>query len=765
MSRNLLLIQRTTGQTPTPPAEVSRFNGAEGYTTDGTVVTAANSGAGPGETAFSVVTSGVTARSGDGVSGSWCYELTPPAGSTAALTLPVAGTPTALSISRYTKLTGYPSATIEWSRAIVGAVSFGVNMNIAGAVLLISPSGSVAASGSSLPLNVWFREELRMDTGGGGASGRMAYAAYAMDGTPICSGSASGVLLSGSTPQTTVHGKRSATGDMAPYRFDAITVVSNRYAEIGPVSAAVTVSVADGALVTDAVLDQDDRTRIPADLATLTDALSVDLATSLSDVAVLADAATGQAGSERSGGDPAALTDALSAQASRGATVADALSAADAATTQTDRPSVLADGLVATDALSVARAATLSDFSALTDQTSADRAAGLVDVLAGSDAPVAVRGVDRSLPDLLAATDALTVSRVAVLGDALAGTDAPTGASDRVLSDAGVGTDALTTDVAAAQLIEFTDQAQITDALTSTTGLSSAVTDPASGTDALTVARAVVVSDQGTLLDSLSADRSRTVSQADALTATDSATAALAVAQAVEAADSVQATDALGVAWVRVIADPATGVDTSPPSGGYMGGYTAGYDAPGQILPDGWRPGVLADPLRGTDAVSLSATRERLITDSAPAVDAVTVERTGASSASLGDASSGTDQLAGAYSQPRPVTDPLTVLDQIEATWARAAVLADTEQGSDGLSRGRTVTIGDPLTVADLFSVFAGLTRDLDLTPELLAARYALALLPGRYSSDLSRDRFAVNLTGDRYASDVDAGRYEARVP
>ena len=146
----------------------------------------------------------------------------------------------------------------------------------------------------------------------------------------------------------------------------------------------------------------------------------------------------------------------------------------------------------------------------------------------------------------------------------------------------------------------------------------------------------------------------------------------------------------------------------------------------------------LTDPLTATDQLSGVIAPARLLVDASAGTDQVT--GTTDAARALADPVVVTDALAAtrAAGNAGTVVDPLTVLDQLEATWARAVVLEDPVKSDDSPTMGRTLSITDSLTLSDLMMLFNGPTRDLTLT---------LTVLP------------------DRYASHVSPNRYEARVP
>lgn len=234
MATSIRAIQRLPDTDATLPAESARENTAEGYTVSPTSVTVGNSGGGSGD-AFSLIVGAVTAVNTDSRVGSWSYEFPATTGTAASVTLNVDASRW-VAIRLYAKLTGYPSATMEWIRCNTAGISFSINLQTSGIPMLsVTPFTTL---GVALTLNVWQRHELIVDMGGAPGQGTMYYRVYnADDSTVLGTIPQTYGLPLGSNPIISVRpGKASTSGNLALFRIDGLKAITARTTEIGPVA-------------------------------------------------------------------------------------------------------------------------------------------------------------------------------------------------------------------------------------------------------------------------------------------------------------------------------------------------------------------------------------------------------------------------------------------------------------------------------------------------------------------------------------------------
>jgi hypothetical protein len=206
---------------------VDAANNAEGYSTNGTVVTTGNSGGGSG-TALAAINGTVTAINTDSAEGSWSYALAAVTATSANLRLNLPQTSRYVVAEAWFKLTGYPSTTIEWFRfQSVGGGGFTLNMTSTGFLQIgVTPFSS---TGSAVPLNQWVKVYVTMDQGGSAGAGSMSVIVSDLSGTVLTQITPKYGLNFGALDFTQIgFGKTSNAGNLAAYGIDGMKVGANR---------------------------------------------------------------------------------------------------------------------------------------------------------------------------------------------------------------------------------------------------------------------------------------------------------------------------------------------------------------------------------------------------------------------------------------------------------------------------------------------------------------------------------------------------------
>lgn len=248
--------------------------------------------------------------------------------------------------------------------------------------------------------------------------------------------------------------------------------------------------------------------------------------------------------------------------------------------------------------------------------------------------------------------------------DTATGTDAVSVARASTLADVGTGADALTVAVTAA------------------------VADTGAATDTLAAAGAVPLADTGAGADAFSI--SSPVSLDDTVTGTDAVT----VARAATLADTAAGVDALTAGSTVGLSDAATGADTFTVAASSSLSDTA--TAADTI--SATATALLADTAAGADALTAAVTPAAL-TDTATGADAVSVAR----AATLGDTATGTDALT--LTATAALADTATGVDSLSTAGSSSPQLPETASATDALTAGVSVALADPRTVVDTLGV------------------------------------------------------------
>jgi hypothetical protein len=276
------------------------------------------------------------------------------------------------------------------------------------------------------------------------------------------------------------------------------------------------------------------------------------------------------------------------------------------------------------------------------------------------------------------------------------------------------------------------DTAGVTDLVTTTVTAARAAADAAAGTDAVSLlvgvatagdvagasdAAAVTVAMQRALVDAAGAADAVGVVQAQQLTVADAA-AAVDAASAVQtlsraAADTAAATDGVSTvaSYSVTVTDAAGAVDAATTS----------------------RATTAADAAAAVDAATTTLAAQIVLTDTAAATDAVSVNASGALSASAADTAAAVDATATTVAASRALadaagaTDSVTAAIVVLASAADAAAATDAVTTSSGMDRAATdaaaatdavtwtaassVTVSDAAAATDATAVAQSMTR------------------------------------------------------
>jgi hypothetical protein len=204
-------------------------NTAEGGT-DGTTVTAANSGGASGQ-AFSSVTIGSGATVKFSAAAAYTGSLGYLMGTTAAVgfSMRCLNTPASAPVEKlrfYRRLTGYPTSTMQHIQFVNGSSSaFGyIHLLTTGQMRIIDANNAtVWTSSASVPLNTWVRTEVNIAPGTSSTTGAINFLWAVGDGPPDAGNTFTGTGLNFGTTASVLYlsiGKISGAGTIANLNTD-----------------------------------------------------------------------------------------------------------------------------------------------------------------------------------------------------------------------------------------------------------------------------------------------------------------------------------------------------------------------------------------------------------------------------------------------------------------------------------------------------------------------------------------------------------------
>jgi hypothetical protein len=213
------------------------FNNAEGGS-DGTAVTAANSGGGSG-TAFSQVSTGITFSKAQKAHGLLSYALSAASGTQNYIHFSSPATTGGFSIRTSLRLTGYPSAVSSFVLITdsTDTTITGFNLESTGKITPVQSGGTAITGGkftNAIPLNTWVRITI---TGTIGTSATVTMTMYTGDSTtPIETHTFTGVNTGTVAPAYVSYGKLTKSPSIGTYYLDDLAQNLTSTTEIGPLA-------------------------------------------------------------------------------------------------------------------------------------------------------------------------------------------------------------------------------------------------------------------------------------------------------------------------------------------------------------------------------------------------------------------------------------------------------------------------------------------------------------------------------------------------
>lgn len=406
--------------------------------------------------------------------------------------------------------------------------------------------------------------------------------------------------------------------------------------------------------------------------------------------------------------DVAGGLDALGADRGKVGTLADTAAGADSLGGLNDKPVGITDtsqGLDTLDSLAE-RTRPVDDVAGGSDTATPERVIGVnraetpADTASGLDSLAAVLDEVRAVPDTAAGTDAVSAILAAVRSpsDLAAGADAPSTlkAFDRSVGDAAGGSDAATVERFGVGSATIGDLAAGADSLTLVSSRTLPSADAAAGADSATASfdRARTLGDPAAGSDSASAllgDRVRT--PADNAAGADSLTKV--VSGAVPLADTAAGADVLtaGTDRTATLGDLAGGTDQASVVRAQeraqddLAGGTDSWTREREIT---WFDGAL-----GADSLTRVVSGSAPLADAAEGVDALNVQRAGATGQTVAENAQGQDDLTAIAARVRTVADAAGGSDALVKV--QGSGLADSASGSDTavVLGARVAVIGD----------------------------------------------------------------------
>lgn len=467
-----------------------------------------------------------------------------------------------------------------------------------------------------------------------------------------------------------------ATADFA----SATDIVATEFTS-GNVSRSSTAT--DSAPAADTVARTQAKSRAIADTAPATDALTRTAPKSrpVADTATAGDVITRTAADTRSSLDTAAASDAVTRTSSRPRNVADAAVATDS-TTRTTSPSLRAvsDSSPAVD--------TTSRLTTPSSRTATDNAPAV-------DAVARTGSSSRPVSDIATTTDVVTRTRVA----------------SRFAADTAPAVDVVTRSTPKAR--QVTDTAPVTDTTARSSSHTRTLADSAPATDAVTRVRNLTrgVADSAPALDTVARSATKARSVADTAPAADLVSVATQNQHSATAADSAPAVDTLTLLQTRARAvtdtapatDAVTRTATKPRATSdtasavdVVTGRVAVLRAVADFAPAGDLVTRLEVTARATpDLAPASDTASRIVSppsrtasDSAPATDSVGAELSnGPRIRGVTDSAPAVDAVTRLAPRTRALTDSAPATDSLVYTRARARTTAESAPAIDVVTR------------------------------------------------------------------------------